>query len=314
MVIRPVAPGEYEIAGELVVEAYRGLGDVGDEFYERELRDVEGRVATGEVLVAELDGRVVGCVTLAAGQTALSEVDDADAATVRMLAVSPVARGRGIGDALMRSCIDQARTSMGSAQRLYDRLGFRRDPDHDWSPAPGIALLAYVLDLNEPTREPSRGPVVLLSPSFSREDESKFPRALDRLSRVFGHLPYSLMLRVIGPAMKSSLPPGRRDVLIAELRNNDPRFLRRQTRGYLAYLDRYGSLASCLGDAGVRTRVVFGERDDVGLTQDEREVLAEYADVKVVEIPGVGHFTLNQDPGRIEELILDAIGSPETES
>jgi pimeloyl-ACP methyl ester carboxylesterase len=29
------------------------------------------------------------------------------------------------------------------------------------------------------------GPVVLLSPSFSRQDESKFPRALDRLSRVF---------------------------------------------------------------------------------------------------------------------------------
>ena len=44
------------------------------------------------------------------------------------------------------------------------------------------------------------GPVVLLSPSFSRQDESKFPRALDRLSGVFGHLPYSLMLKVIGPA------------------------------------------------------------------------------------------------------------------
>lgn len=159
-----------------------------------------------------------------------------------------------------------------------------------------------------------RGPVVLLSPSFSREDESKFPRALDRLSRVLGHLPYSVMLRIIGPAMKGSLPPSRRDVLIAELRNNDPRFLRRQTRGYLAYLDRYGSLASRLGDAGVRTRVVFGERDDVGLTEDEREVLAEYSDMKIVEIPGVGHFTLNQDPGRIAELILDAIGSPETQS
>lgn len=168
VVIRPVAPGEYEIAGELVVQAYRTLGDVGDEFYERELRDVEGRVETGEVLVADLGGQVVGCVTFAAGQTPLSEVDDPDAATVRMLGVSPAARGRGIGDALMRRCIDQARasglrrvrldtrTSMDSAQRLYDRLGFRRDPDHDWSPAPGIALLAYVLDLDEPPRAPSR--------------------------------------------------------------------------------------------------------------------------------------------------------------
>src|SRR5262245_35736433 len=61
------------------------------------------------------------------------------------------------------------------------------------------------------------GPVVLISPSFSREDESKFPRALDRLSTVFGHLPYSLMLKIIGPAMSGSLPPHRRDALIGEL-------------------------------------------------------------------------------------------------
>ena len=87
------------------------------------------------------------------------------------------------------------------------------------------------------------GPVVLLAPSFSREDESKFPRALDRLSVLFGHLPYTAMLKLIGPAMKSSLPRHRRDALVAELQRNDPRFLRRQTRLYLEYLDRHGSLA-----------------------------------------------------------------------
>jgi hypothetical protein len=46
---------------------------------------------------------------------------------------------------------------------------------------------------------------------------------------VLGHLPYSLMLKIIGPAMKSSLPPTRREALIAELKKNDPHFLRRQT-------------------------------------------------------------------------------------
>jgi hypothetical protein len=40
---------------------------------------------------------------------------------------------------------------MKSAQRLYERLGFRRDPDHDWSPGDGILLLGYVLDLGAPT-------------------------------------------------------------------------------------------------------------------------------------------------------------------
>ena len=155
-----------------------------------------------------------------------------------------------------------------------------------------------------------KGPVVLLSPSLSREDESKFPRALDVLSRVLGHLPYSLMLRMIGPAMKSGLPPARRDALIAELRRNDPRFLRRQTHGYLAYLDRHGSLASRLGDAGVPTRIVFGEHDDIGITDDERRALAGYPNVTIVEIPNAGHFTLNQEPGQIAELVLDALNSP----
>ena len=113
----------------------------------------------GEVLVAELDDEIVGCVTVSFGSSALSEVEDPDAATIRMLGVSSAARGRGIGNALVRHCIEQARargckrvrldtrTSMKSAQHLYERLGFRRDPEYDWSPADGIFLLAYVLDL-----------------------------------------------------------------------------------------------------------------------------------------------------------------------
>jgi ribosomal protein S18 acetylase RimI-like enzyme len=159
VVIRQIKPEEYEAAGELVVDAYRTLGDAGDEFYERQLRDVAGRVAGSEVLVAEMAGRLVGSVTFVGGPSALTEVDDPDAGTIRMLAVSANARGRGVGEALVAACIDHAvrsgrrrvrldtRTSMTSAQRLYERLGFRRDAEHDWSPAPGIFLLSYVLDL-----------------------------------------------------------------------------------------------------------------------------------------------------------------------
>ena len=154
------------------------------------------------------------------------------------------------------------------------------------------------------------GPIVLLSPSLSRDDESKFPRALDRLALVLGHLPYSLMLRVIGPAMKSHLPPARREALIADLRNNDPRFLRRQTRGYLQYLDRHGSLASRLGDAGVRTLIAFGSEDDIGITDEERRVLEGYPDVMIFEVADAGHFTLNQKPALIAELVLEALGAP----
>ncbi len=153
------------------------------------------------------------------------------------------------------------------------------------------------------------GPLVLLSPSFSRVDESKFPRVLDRLSRLLGHLPYSLMLRIVGPAMKSSLPPARREVLIDELKNNDPRFLRRQTHLYLAYLDRHGSLAQRFCDSGTRAWVVFGDRDDVGITTDERERLEATPHVSLVEISDAGHFTLNQKPSEIATLVLHAAAS-----
>ena len=153
------------------------------------------------------------------------------------------------------------------------------------------------------------GPVVLLSPSFSREDESKFPRTLDRLARVLGHLPYALMLKIIGPAMKSSLPPHRRDALIAELRNNDPRFLLRQNRRYLEYLDRHGPVARRLCDSGVRAWVVFGERDDIGLTDNERGVLEACPNVTMVTIPEAGHFTLNQKPEQIADIVLDAVAN-----
>jgi pimeloyl-ACP methyl ester carboxylesterase len=153
------------------------------------------------------------------------------------------------------------------------------------------------------------GPLVLLAPSFSRRDESKFPRALDRLSRVLGDLPYSLMLKIIGPAMKSSLPPTRRQALIAELKKNDPSFLRQQTRLYLEYLDRHGSLAPRFADSGVPAWVVYGESDDIGITDDERDVLEASAHVTIVMLPDAGHFTLNQQPAEIAKLVLEAVSS-----
>jgi pimeloyl-ACP methyl ester carboxylesterase len=151
------------------------------------------------------------------------------------------------------------------------------------------------------------GPLVLLSPSFSRKDESRFPRALDHLGRVLGHLPYAAMFKVIGPAMKSSLPANRRDELVAELKKNDPRFVRRQTRRYLEYLDRYGSLVPRLCDSGVTARVVFGEHDDIRLADEERRELDECPRTTVITISGTGHFTMNQEPRRVAELILEII-------
>ncbi len=153
------------------------------------------------------------------------------------------------------------------------------------------------------------GPLVLLAPSLSRVDESVVPRALDRLARVFGHLPFSAMLKIIGPAMKSSLPADRRDALIAELQRNDPRVVRGLTHSYLSYLDRHGSVATRLCESGARSWLVFGGRDDVGLTDDERSVLDACSSATIVEIRAAGHFTLNETPDQVAGLLLDALAT-----
>ena len=68
-----------------------------------------------------------------------------------MLAVAPDARRQGVGEALARLVLDRFRelgaaaivlsslAEMAAAHRLYERLGFDRIPERDWSPAPGVA-------------------------------------------------------------------------------------------------------------------------------------------------------------------------------
>jgi pimeloyl-ACP methyl ester carboxylesterase len=151
------------------------------------------------------------------------------------------------------------------------------------------------------------GSVVLLSPSFSAEDESKFLPILDRLTIVLGHLPYLLMLKMTAPMMRRSLPPIRRDPLVAELEKNDARVIRRLMHGYVEYLHRSASLATRLCDAGVHAWVAFGEHDMVKLSDDEREALENCPHASLFTIAGAGHLALNEKPAEVAELVLAAV-------
>ncbi|MFI2615755.1 GNAT family N-acetyltransferase [Streptomyces sp. NPDC018584] len=160
--IRRARPEEYEALGALTAQAYLDDGhlDFGAEDpYLDVLRDVAARAAAAEVLVAEADGTVLGCVTYVPSGGPMADIARESEAEIRMLAVSSEARGRGAGETLVRECVRRAKeagrtglvlstqTSMHAAHRLYGRLGFVRTPERDWRPIETVPLLAYALTL-----------------------------------------------------------------------------------------------------------------------------------------------------------------------
>lgn len=124
---------------------------------EADARDRGAACGTGARDEDELRGVVVGTVTLAPSGTSYAEVAEAGEAEIRMLAVAPEARRRGVAEALMRSALDHAVTSghrrvvlstfdaMQSAQRLYRRLGFVPAPGRDWHHE-GVRVRVHVWD------------------------------------------------------------------------------------------------------------------------------------------------------------------------
>ncbi|HEX2700594.1 MAG TPA: GNAT family N-acetyltransferase [Acidimicrobiales bacterium] len=159
--IRPVAPSEVDEAGEVTVASYRTLGGlVLTEGYSADLRDVAARTVGATVLVAVEHGRVLGCVTFVDDPSSpWSEGLVAGEIGVRMLAVAPEARTRGIGTALLAACLERARAagatravlhstaSMTVAHRIYERAGFRRVPERDVVISPELQIMAFTLEL-----------------------------------------------------------------------------------------------------------------------------------------------------------------------
>ena len=129
--------------------------------YRRNIADVWSRAPISSTIVAERGGELLGSVNYYAP----GQADSLDGAwpdrwaSIRLLGVSPKARGLGIGRALMNECLRRARadgaTAMGLhttklmdvARAMYLRLGFRRVPAYDFHPVADFTIEAFQLDL-----------------------------------------------------------------------------------------------------------------------------------------------------------------------
>lgn len=159
MELRRALATEHEKVGRLTVAAYEPFLLGADDDYRERLADVATRDREAEVWVA-VDGAVVlGNVTVCPVGSPWREIATDDEGEFRMLAVSPAAQGRGVGNALAAMTVERFRAdgaravvlsslvTMLGAHRIYERLGFRRLPSRDWSPHPGTDLVAYELAL-----------------------------------------------------------------------------------------------------------------------------------------------------------------------
>jgi ribosomal protein S18 acetylase RimI-like enzyme len=158
VIIREARPDELPAIGDLREAAYAAGGFLNTE-YAPQLRAL-GSQGDGMVLVADsTDGTLAGTIMLVLPPLGGEIVHGPDEAEIRALAVAPGTQGSGLGTALVQAAMERATAAgarravlstlpqMRAAHRLYERAGFTRLPGRDWSPRPGITLLAYSRDL-----------------------------------------------------------------------------------------------------------------------------------------------------------------------
>jgi ribosomal protein S18 acetylase RimI-like enzyme len=161
VIIRDARPDEHAAVGELRVSAYRALGLLPEGSQYAETLRGFGLAGDCTVLVAVdgADDRILGTVTLEPFDRSSELAQDGTEADIRAFAVAARAQGKGVGRTLLLAAIEHARQrglrklrlctqpDMAAARHLYADTGFARTPELDFSPAPGLMLRAYELDL-----------------------------------------------------------------------------------------------------------------------------------------------------------------------
>jgi GNAT superfamily N-acetyltransferase len=164
LILREARSDELDDISLLIRDAYQqyenSLPPEAWKSYVEDMMDVRGRLSESQLIVAETDGQLAGAVTLyLEAEHSIQEGWPSGWAGIRLLAVRPAYRGRGIGRALMEECIRRCRNQgivtiglhtteiMEVARRMYESMGFVRVPEFDFHPTPGVVVMAYRLDL-----------------------------------------------------------------------------------------------------------------------------------------------------------------------
>lgn len=162
LLIRTAEPTEFASIGRLSAYAYASVLKFGDPYIQT-LTDARGRAAVAELWVAIAHEQIVGTVTLCRPGSSFAQVATSDELEVRMLAITSLARGQGIGARIMAAAQQTAHVEGLSAVVLsvvesnvdaagfYEHIGYTRVPERDWQPVPDITLQTWRCHVSGPS-------------------------------------------------------------------------------------------------------------------------------------------------------------------
>ena len=161
MKLRNYLPVDAQRVDELAVMAFSQFKDAYTDWpvFRTKISNMSALSETGEIIVAELAGEIVGAVAYIGPGKEKAAFFRSEWPVMRMLVVAPDARGRGVGRALAKECLARAQRDGASsfalhtselmqvALPMYQRMGFIRLSD-----APdihGVRYGIYIKDLNK---------------------------------------------------------------------------------------------------------------------------------------------------------------------
>ncbi len=175
----------------------------------------------------------------------------------------------------------------------------------------GHSFAANVL-IEVAARKKFKGKLMLISPSLTRDAETKELLMLDSMSRkpmvsgIMWWVTYMMMDSIFKPYFddKASLAAVVRDGKLI------PRDIGRKTMlGYFDHIDKYGNLSNRLIETEIPVMYVRGSKDDIKFTDENKKILLSSSKIQVIEVEGARHFAMLDKPDEIAGLIVKALNA-----
>lgn len=159
-VIRDFLQSDTTPVNALAISAFEQFKDAYQDWpaFRAKIGNMSALAEVGEVIVAEVEGRIVGAVAYVGPGAPKAAFFRPEWPIMRMLVVAPDSRGHGIGRALAEECLRRARRDRASvfalhtselmqvALPMYQRMGFK------WTasapPIHGVEYGVYVKELD----------------------------------------------------------------------------------------------------------------------------------------------------------------------